>query len=369
LDTLSYRDSLWHYHRLLNGAVFMMEPATGAVRAWVGGNDHRYLPYDLVKARRPIASTIKPVVYAAALERGLGPCTYLDNDKKTYAEFEDWSPDNFDRDTVGGQVAMWYALMKSMNRPTVDLYFRTGTDTVRTTMKALGLPTRDADSPAMALGATDIALREIVPAYGAFAMRGKVVKPQLILSITNAQGKVIHKAKAPKGQQAITEASAATITAMLQRAVDQGTGASIRSRYGVTIPLAGKTGTSQDFGDAWFLSYNPELVIGTWVGAFENDVHFSSATGTGGQLALPIAAKVWKDIERAPDLRKRYSRAFTHLGEDAPDLNCDPHHEPSALEQLIQDVFGRKDVEAEEGHEEDAPKKENIFDRLFKKKE
>src|SRR5690606_38999258 len=142
------------------------------------------------------------------------PCTYLDNEKKTYAEFEDWSPDNFDRDTIGGTVAMWYALMKSMNRPTVDLYFRTGVDTVRSTLKALGLPTRDADNPAMALGATDVALREIVPAYGAFAMRGKVVKPQLILSITDAQGKVVYKAKAPKGQQAISEASANTITVM-----------------------------------------------------------------------------------------------------------------------------------------------------------
>lgn len=372
LDTLSYRDSLWHYHRLLNGAVLMMEPTTGAVRVWIGGNDHRYLPYDLVKARRPIASTIKPIVYAAALERGLGPCTYLDNEKKTYAEFEDWSPDNFDKDSIGGQVAMWYALAKSMNRPTVDLYFRTGADTVRSTLKALGLPTRDADNPAMALGATDIALREIVPAYGAFATKGKVVTPQLILSITDAQGKVIYKARTPKSKQAISEQTAVTISAMLQRAIDQGTGASIRSRYGVTMPLAGKTGTSQDYGDAWFVAYSPGLVIGTWVGTFNNNIHFSSANGTGGQLALPIVGKVLKDIEQAPELRKRYSRGFDAPDEDALSLDCDPRHEDSALEQLIQDVFGSKEKGTkrdEDKKDEDDPKKENFFDRLFKKKE
>ncbi len=363
LDTLTYRDSLWHYHRLLNGAVLMIEPASGAVRVWVGGNDHRYLPYDLVKARRPIASTIKPVVYAAALEKGLKPCTYLDNDKKTYSEFEDWAPDNFDRDTSGGKVAMWYALAKSMNRPTVDLYFRTGADTVRNTLKALGLPTRDAENPAMALGATDIALNEIVPAYGAFAMHGKVVKPQLISRITDAQGKVLYEAKKPRSSQAISESTAGEITAMLQRAIDQGTGAPLRSRYGVTSAIAGKTGTSQDYGDAWFVAYTPGLVIGTWVGAFNNDVHFRSPLGTGGQLALPIAGKVIRGMEQAPELRKRYIRPFLVDTEYEADLTCDAR--PSALQELIHDVFGPNGGRTTTP---DSLKKGTLFDKLFKKK-
>ena len=365
LDTLSYRDSLWHYHKLLNGAVLMMEPSSGAVRAWVGGNDHRYLPYDLVNARRPIASTIKPIVYAAALERGLTPCTYLDNDKKSYAEFEGWAPDNFDRDTVGGQVAMWYALAKSMNRPTVDLYFRTGADTVRSTMKALGLPTRDVGNPSMALGATDIALKEIVPAFGAFAMRGKVVKPQLIVSITNAQGKVLYKAKKPTSRQAISANTAADINAMLQRAIDQGTGTSLRSRYGVTSRFAGKTGTSQNYGDAWFVAYTPGLVVGTWVGAFDNDIHFRSALGTGGQLALPIAGRVLKQIEQAPELRQRYIRSFEYPIDHEPDLNCDAGRASGVLERLIDDVFGGKGKNRTDTTDAE---RRNIFDKLFKKK-
>jgi len=366
LDTLSYRDSLWHYHKLLNGAVLMMEPNSGAVRAWVGGNDHRYLPYDLVTARRPIASTIKPVVYAAALERGLHPCTYLDNDKKIYTEFDDWAPDNFDKDTTGGQVAMWYALAKSMNRPTVDLYFRAGVDTVRKTMHALRLPTKDADKPAMSLGATDISLKEIVPAFGAFAMQGRIVTPQYIASITDAHGKELYKAKKPKAEQAISENTAADITAMLQRAIDQGTGGPLRSKYGVTSAIAGKTGTSQDYGDAWFVAYTPGLVIGTWVGAFSNAIHFNSSQGTGGHLALPIAGKVLKQVEQAPELRQRYIRPFVWPAEHVPDLECRSQREADFIERLINDVFNLNKRSTDDSA---SPERRNIFDRLFKGKQ
>src|SRR5690606_39145485 len=156
---------------------------------------HRTLPYDLVRARRSIASTIKPVVYAAALERGMEPCTYFSNELQTYTEFEDWAPDNFDRDTTGGEVAMWHALARSMNRPTVDLYFKTGTDTIGRTFEALGLPVDRIDKPAVALGASDISLLEIVPAYGAFAREGERVDPLLIARITTAQGEVLFETK------------------------------------------------------------------------------------------------------------------------------------------------------------------------------
>jgi penicillin-binding protein 1A len=131
---------------------------------------------------------------------------------------------------------MWYALAKSMNRPTVDLYFRTGTDTLKQVMKALGLPTKDVDKPAMALGATEVSLRELVPAYGAFAMGGKRVTPQLITRITDATGKELYKARAPKSVQAIGEHTAADLIAMLRRAVDQGTGTALRSRFGLMGP-------------------------------------------------------------------------------------------------------------------------------------
>lgn len=384
VDTLSYRDSLWHYRTLLNGAVLMMDPGNGAVRAWVGGNDHRYLPYDLVQARHPIASTIKPVIYAAALEGGMLPCTYLDNEKKTYADFDDWAPDNFDKDTVGGEVALWYALTKSMNRPTVDLYFKTGVDTVRQTMKALGIPNGEAAKPAVALGATNVSLTEIVPAYGAFAMKGRRVRPQLITSITDVKGKVIYEAKPTRSSVAVSEATAAMITNILQRAVNQGTGTALRNRFGITGPFAGKTGTSQNYSNAWFVTYTPGLVVGAWVGAFDPDVHFQSANGTGGQLALPIVGLVLKDIENAPDLRKRYVRSFDWLANTEVDLDCASRRSSTVIERLFDGLFKPKEenVEADpepdytqptdntEYEDTDANKKEpGFFDKLFKKKE
>jgi penicillin-binding protein 1A len=367
IDSLSYRDSLWHYQKMLHAAVLMMEPSSGAVRAWLGGNDHRTLPYDLVRARRPIASTIKPVIYAAAMERGFMPCDYLDNTRRTYAQYEGWSPDNFDRDTVEGEVAMWHALARSLNRPTVDLYFRTGQDTLRRTFEALGLPAKAVGHPAVALGAAEIALQEIVPAYGAFAMQGKRLRPVLITKIIDAQGKVIHQAKEQAFQQALTPEVAAGVNAMLIRAVDQGTGAALRSRFGVTEPIAGKTGTSQDHSDAWFVAYTPGLVIGTWVGAFDPEIHFSSSNGTGGQLALPIAGQVLKEIRSKPELRKRYIHEFAWMDAYPVDLECTPVRERNLLEQLIHDVFGPK--RERRTHDSLQEKKDlNFFERLFKKK-
>ncbi len=383
VDSIGHRDSLWHYHRMLNCAVFAMEPGTGKVRAWVGGNDHRHLPYDLVHAQRQIASTIKPLIYAAALESGLTPCTYLSNEKVTYAEYDDWSPDNFSQDTLEGEVAMWYALTRSMNMPTVDLYFRTGRDTLRTLFRKLDLPTRQLDKPAVALGASDISLRTIVRAYAAFAMRGSAVSPVLVERITDANGKELWKAPPKRSVKAMSDSTAAAVTAMLQRAVNEGTGASLRSTYGVTMPFAGKTGTSQGYSDAWFVGYSQGLAIGTWVGAMDPSIHFGSANGTGTRLALPVVGATLREVERSAAMRERYARPFGWVNGLAVDMDCDPRQKKSALEELIEDIFHpnregtprRKDREKEEPDytsppEGVSPKKDkNFFDRLFRKKQ
>lgn len=363
---MSYRDSLWHYHSLLNGAVYMMEPSSGKVRAWIGGDHHRYLPYDLVTAQRPIASTIKPVIYAAAVEEGMDACTYLSNEEKSYADLDDWKPQNFDG-TSGGEVAMWHALAHSMNLPTVDLYFRTGARPVARVMNTLGLPGKAATNPAVALGAADISLQQIVRAYGAFAMRGRRVEPVLIEKITDANGKVLYKAKGGGGRQAIEERTAGMITTMLRRAVESGTGTALRSRYGVTASVAGKTGTSQDYSDAWFVGYTPGLVIGSWVGARDPSVHFSSKLGTGSQLALPLVGPVFAGIERSPELRRKYLRSFDWIEADSILIDCAPLRDQSGLEKVIDDVFGPKTPKDKSPM--DTARKENLLERLFKRKD
>ena len=361
LDTMSYRDSLWHYHSMLQAAFLMVDPSSGKVRAYSGGNDFRTLPFDQTISHRPIASTIKPLIYAAGLRRGLEPCTYLNNEKRTYPEYDGWAPQNFDKDTIGGQVAMWYALAHSMNIPTVDVYFRTGVDTIRDTFKALGLPTGGVDNPSLALGALDVSLQEIVRAYSAFANGGLVRDPQMIEKITDAKGKVIYQGKMAPAKRAFEQEVAGTITAMLRRAVDQGTGASLRSRFGVHSALAGKTGTSQDYGDAWFTCYTPGLVASTWVGARDPEVHFNSALGTGATLALPIIGGTLAVVEKSASMRQHYLTAFPA---DSIDMDCPPRRQEHLLERMLEGIFN-KDKE----HTVDTAAKEEkgFFRRWFPK--
>lgn len=359
-DSISYRDSLWHYHRMLQGAFLMVDPATGKVRAYSGGNDFRTLPYDQVQGRRPVASTIKPLIYAAALRKGFEPCTYLNNEVKSYPEYEGWTPQNFEKDTTGGQVAMWYALAHSMNVPTVDLYFRTGADTIRDTFKALGLPTGGVDKPALALGAADLSLQELVQAYSAFANNGLTRGLQLIEKITDATGKVIYQGKMAPARRALDMEVAETITAMLQRAVSQGTGAAMRSRFGVRGDLAGKTGTSQDYADAWFIGYTPDLVAATWVGARDPSVHFNSANGTGSQLALPVIGYTLEEVQRSSVMRGKYLTSFP-LPADSVNMACEPRRAGTLLERVL-DVFFHPD-------NKDAPERKQVPERKSEKKE
>lgn len=369
-DSISYRDSLWHYHRMLQGAFLMVDPSTGKVRAYSGGNDFRTLPYDQVQGRRPVASTIKPLIYAAALRKGFEPCTYLNNEVKSYPEYEGWTPQNFEKDTTGGQVALWYALAHSMNVPTVDLYFRTGADTIRDTFKALGLPTGGVDKPALALGAADLSLQELVQAYSAFANNGLTRGLQLIEKITDAQGRVIYTGKMAPARRAFDEEVATTITAMLRRAVDSGTGTAMRSRFGVRTALAGKTGTSQDYADAWFVAYTPGIVAATWVGARDPSVHFGSSLGTGSQLALPIIGGTLAEVERSDALRRKYFRSFD-AAVDPVAMDCDPRRKGTLLERAL-DVFFRPDGGPEGKDKEisrpEQEKQDGFFRKLFPKR-
>ncbi len=366
-DSITYRDSLWHYQRMLQAAFLMIDPATGKVRAYCGGNDFRTLPYDQVQGRRPIASAIKPMLYAAAIEHGLTPCTYLNNEQRTYPEYDGWSPQNFEKDTMGGQVALWYALAHSMNIPTVDLYFRTGADTIRNTFRALQLPVDGVGNPALALGAEDISLTEAARAYGAFARQGTVKDLQLVERITDAQGKVVFQAKPAPARQALAAQTAALVTAMLQRAIDSGTGASLRARFGVRGAVAGKTGTSQDFGDAWFIAYTPALVAATWVGARDPSIHFNSGLGTGAQLALPIIGGALAEVERSPELRRKYMVPFAQPPLEV-DMECQPWRPTGFFDRL----FNRNAVKVGGNEGNTGPEKgtqrENIFQRIFRKR-
>lgn len=369
----SYRDSLWHYYRMLHAAVLMIEPETGKIRSWVGGNNFRFMPYDLVLSHRQIASAFKPVLFAAALEQGISPCIYLDNEEKEYEEYDGWHPRNFDNSS-GNKIAMWYALTHSLNLPTIDLYFKTGQNNLNETCRKLGLPVAEGDYPSVALGSMDVTLQEIVMAYGAFANEGYIAEPVMIDSITDAAGIRIYSNREIVKRQAISPEVAQQITAILQNVISEGTGSSLRSVYRIHSEIAGKTGTSQDYSDAWFISYSTQLVIGTWVGAMDREVHFHSSIGSGSSLALPVIGKVWSKIENTADLRKKYTGSFFTPDSCLAQMDCDPIKEQTALSDFFDRLMEKKEPGKSTTRETDKkPGKEKskvgkFLDGLFKKK-
>lgn len=322
-------DSLWYYHSMLNAAVLAINPNDGSVLTWVGGNNFRYLPYDLVKTKRQVASAIKPIVYSAALEKNLVPCDYLSNELVVYREYDGWTPRNYDgsssKDTL---VALWYALANSMNLPTMDLYFKTGYDDVSQMIRRFGLVPPNFETPSVALGSMDVSLYEIVKAYGTFANEGYMTEDLVMIDkIIDANGEVLYERSFPDEIQVIPPHISDQINHILKKAVNEGTGRSMRSRFGVQAELAGKTGTAQNYSNAWFMSYTPEIVIGTWVGAMSPEVHFRGGMGSGSALALPISGYIYSDIENNNALSRKYLSRFDHNYSEEELIHCDPYYE------------------------------------------
>jgi len=305
----SATDSLWHYLKMLHAGMFAIEPTTGEVKIWIGGNYYRYMPYDLVLAKRPAASTFKPFLYTAALENGLTPCSYLNNKQKVYEEYDNWEPKNYDK-TSGGYIAMWYALMKSMNIPTVDLYFKTGHKNLEHTTSRLGITPPLPKGPSVALGVKEMSLKEIVRAYAAFAADGMLPDIHIIKKIEDNQGNIIYQSPETKRYQAITTQTTEQLNTMLINTAKNGTGRSLYSVYNIKSEIAAKTGTNQDFKDARFVFYNKNIVAGIWVGAMNPKIHFNNGyNGSGSTLALPIAGRFIKKCERDKSLRRYFANA------------------------------------------------------------
>lgn len=373
----SLADSLWYYYSMLNSAVLITDPRSGEVLTWIGGNNYRFLPYDLILSKRQVASTIKPLIYASGLEKKYVPCDYLSNKLIVYKDYGGWAPQNYDgsssKDTL---VALWYALSKSMNLPTMDLYFNTGHDDIVNTLLRFGLEPPLTETPSIALGSMDVSLLEIVKAYTAFANNGKMVDDLVMINkITTSKGELIYQAPKARYRQVIEANIADQITQILETAVNEGTGIALRSRFGISSPLAGKTGTAQNYSDAWFMAYTPKMVLGTWVGANSPEVHFRGGLGSGSALALPIAGTIISTIEQNHTLSKKYMADFTHFYARDEIIHCDPFFEKglSGIVNRIKSNNKNKDhYSVEDSTTVEKPKKRSkigkFFDKIFGRK-
>lgn len=363
---LSNQYKLKETEELLQAGLLAIDPETGAVKAWVGGINFKTQPYDQILARRQLASTFKPILYAEAFEEGMEPCQYLDNDSIILSGFEDWSPENFDH-SYGGRYSLAGALAQSMNVPTFNLYLKVDFLKLDSLWKKMGFSFVLNNNPSVALGTAEASIREVAAAYSSFANGGFKVSPQSIVSIKSADGKVIWQNEfSGIKPRVLTERTSMLISAILQKAVTEGTGASMKTVFGVTLPLAGKTGTSQNYADAWFAAVNPKLIIVSRVGASSPSVHFNTGSnGSGSALALPLVALTLKQVQLNPVLREELIVDFKKLPPElAGVLDCPDFKEKNTFDKL-RDLFKKDKINFDNQVNKSKQKKKPFFKRLF----
>ncbi len=370
IDSISVADSLENAIQLLHAGLLAIDPVTGAIRAWIGGLDFGTMPFDQVLARRQLGSTFKPILYSAALEGGMEPCYYLDNDSIGVYGYDEWVPENFDR-TYGGKYSLAGALVHSMNIPTFNLFLKVGFDNLDYLWRKMGFSFIMDNTPALAMGTAEASILELALAYASFSNGGFRITPHKIVSIKGSDGTIIWKNEFHDARVTVLSASTCQLmNAILQKAVREGTGSALRNKYGVTVPIAGKTGTSQEYADAWFAAYTPALVVVSRVGASLPSVHFAtSSNGSGSRLALPLVGMTLRRIQADPELRNQYMVPFPELSpETERELDCPDYREKRFFENLI-DILSDDKVTFEKEPERTYHKKESFFKRIFGRKD
>lgn len=296
--SMSPIDSVKHSLRLLNAGFVAISPRNGRIMAWVGGIDHKTFQYDHVTSKRMVGSTFKPIVYAAALKEGMSPCEFISNEQKVYNDYQDWSPGN-SNGKHDGYYSVKGGLVNSVNTISAEVIMRTGVANVIDLAEDMGIKGDIPKVPSIALGTAELSLLDMVGAYCTFANYGQPIEPYGLMKIEDSKGNVLFEQKESVKEEAIyAEDVAYYMVEMMRGVVERGTATSLRSVYGVTAQVAGKTGTTQDNSDGWFIGYTPTLVAGAWVGNDQPSIHFrSTALGSGGYMALPIFARFMKKAE------------------------------------------------------------------------
>lgn len=361
---ISKIDSIHHYLKMLNAAVYGMDISTGAVQVYVGGNNYEYLPYNLITSERQAASIFKPFVYTSALENGQKPCDWINNEVKIYSDYDNWKPENYDH-SEGGYYSMPGALAKSMNIPTVETYMNVGNEKLQATVDALGLNKKLDNVPSTALGANTYSLQSLVHAYTSFATRKKKVNPYYIKTIKTPNGEVIYKHIPNKDQpetetEPISEETLETMQYLLKGVVENGTARKLKSKYQAEGDWAGKTGTSQNYSDSWFIGFNSKFIIGSWVGCKYPIINLAPGSGGGSVAALPIVASVISKKYNSKELNSNLSAGFPEFKESVIEsCDCEFYREENTFEKLF-DFFNKDKVEKTE--------KRGFFSRLFRRK-
>lgn len=296
--TMSPWDSIRYHKYILQTGMMSVEPQTGHIKAWVGGINQKYFQYDHVySGKRQVGSTFKPFVYTIAMQEGWSPCTQVPNIPVCIeTPSGPWCPDNSSKEYDGAKVPLKSALAHSINRVSAYLIKEFGVQPVIKMVRRMGITSPIDPVPSVCLGTPDLSVYEMVGAMSTYANKGVFIKPVWITRIEDKNGNVLQEFR-PQTEEVMSEQTAYLVLELMKGVVEGGTATRLRGRYGLTNPIAGKTGTTQNNSDGWFMGLTPELVSGVWVGCDDRAAHFrSTALGQGANMALPIWGLYMKKV-------------------------------------------------------------------------
>lgn len=312
-------DSMLYTKSFLRAGFMSMDPATGFVKAYVGGPDFHFFQYDMVSTgRRQVGSTIKPFLYTYAFETDeFTPCSQLLNEQPTLYDENGrvWQPRNSGKARVGEMVDLRWALTNSNNWISARIMDRLSPAELVKRMHSYGITAKLPAVKSLCLGPAEVSVKEMVTAYSAFANKGMRSDPVFVTAIADANGNVISDF-APSQMEVITQKGYYRILSVLLNVVDSGTGNRLRrAPFNITAQMGGKTGTTNDNADGWFMAFTPDLVSGTWVGGEERYIHFNNmAQGQGASMALPIYGKYISKVYADPALHYSQESRFEFPG-------------------------------------------------------
>mgnify|MGYP002516270545 CR=1 FL=1 len=327
IDTvMTPNDSIRYYKSHLRAAFMAIEPHTGHIKAYVGGPNYRYFKYDNVRqGKRQVGSTIKPFLYTLAMQEGMSPCDKVVNVPQTFlVQDTTWTPKSTDKDEwIGQTVTLKWGLTKSSNNISAYLMKQYGPEAMVEMMRKMGVGCYlDAVNP-LCVGSADISVYEMVSAYNTFPSKGVYVEPIFVTRIEDSMGNVLGEFNNKK-KEAISDYTAYLMANLMQGVVNSGTGVRLRTKYGLKGEIAGKTGTTNDQSDGWFIGYTPSLTAGVWVGAEDRQVHFESLSlGGGSNMALPIWGLFMQKCLKDPSLKIDENETFMAPPGISLNLDCD----------------------------------------------
>ena len=343
IDTLMRPiDSIKYYKLMLRNAVMSMEPQTGYIRAWVGGTNFTHFKYDQVKmGTRQVGSTAKPFTYAVAIGNGgFSPCYTVANEPVSIDAGNGtfWTPKAYN--PIPGNLTLKKALANSQNYVTAYMMKQVGQTAVATLTKNMGITSDVPAVPSICLGSFDASVYDMVGAYSVFVNHGVWTEPIYLLRIEDKNGNVIYERR-PKVKVVLDEQTAYVMTDMLKAVVKEGTGVRLGWKYKLTNPIGGKTGTTQNNSDGWFMGITPELVTGVWTGAEDRAIHFSSTNfGEGANTALPIFALYMQKVYADPKLKYTKGDFALPKGGIATTIDCGAYTQQQAGESELDKKLG-----------------------------